>query len=124
MKKFFKTDLTFIVELLSALSFLMMSISIGASESIAANTKNAYFWMVIFFTISFIQFLSLKTQYNLNLLRISMAWITGSLWVALGLGLSNNTLSVPIIMIGLFNIYAFVALIRKATPNWQKFFIQ
>jgi ABC-type phosphate transport system permease subunit len=52
-----------------------------------------------------------------------MAWIAGSLWVSLGLGLTNNMLSVPIIMIGLFNVYAFVELTRKATPNWQKFFL-
>jgi hypothetical protein len=51
-----------------------------------------------------------------------MAWAAGSVWVTLALGSINNVLAVPVLMIGLFNLYAFILLTHRATVDWQKFF--
>lgn len=122
MRNLFKNDLTILVELLSALSFLAMGFSLQVSETMVDNMKNAHFWMTIFFIISSLQILGIKLKFDLSILRICMAWVAGSLWCTLFLQSLNSVLSVPILAIGLFNIYAFVALSKKATFNWQKFF--
>lgn len=120
MKNILKNDITILVELLSAVSFFLMAITLGISETITINSKSPYFWSVVFFILSALQLLGIKLKFELSILRVCMAWIAGSLWCTLYLSALNNVLSIPILLIGLFNIYAFVVLSKKATFDWQK----
>lgn len=115
-------DKTLVVELLSAMAFLVMSISLVVFRNIAPDLNNSPFWISFFFIFSVLQFMGLAFKFDLVLLRVCMAWVAGSTWTWLALVSINNILAIPVMGIGLFNLYAFIVITNRTTIDWKRFF--
>lgn len=115
-------DKTLIVEMLSAMAFLVMSLVLIIFRTIAPELNNSPFWISVFAIFSILQFMGIAFKYDLVLLRICMSWVAGSTWTWLALASINSILAIPVMGIGLFNLYAFVVITNRASIDWSKFF--
>ena len=117
----FLVDKTWLVELASALSFILMSVFF-ASERLNDSSRQVLFWIIIFSIFGFLQLLGVVFGRNLVALRICMAWVAGSSWTWLMYSFNGPTIGVPMLIIGLCNLYAFAVLCSRASINWPLLF--
>lgn len=118
MKTLLQSDKTIIVELLSSLSFFLMSILLMAHD--APKNERSLFWIIILMVFSILQLIGVLLDNKISLLRLSMAWVSGSIWTWLAFSQYNDILSVPAFCIGIFNLYSFIILANKSSDDWHK----
>jgi cytochrome b subunit of formate dehydrogenase len=124
MKDWFLSDKTIGVEFLSAISFCVMGIMLLLSQYDSPSDKSSYFWAAIFLIFSFLQGLSLSFKRELYAVRLTTAWFSGTTWLVLAFTALNNIMAVPVLFIGLFNIYAFIHLANRAKIDWDAYIHQ
>lgn len=118
MKRIIRSEKHMGVELLSAIAFLFMSISmIFSNQNI--DTLNSIFWIILFSVFFVLQLVSVIFKENLLLLRICMTWISGSIWTWVSFSNREFIIIIPMVLIGLWNFISFIDLCNRATFDWQ-----
>ena len=111
-------DKTFVVEIASAIAFILAAISL----SINSQPKADYFWIIIFGIFGVLQLTSLLFKENLVILRICMAWISGSVWSWLTYISFDDAMHATALALGGCNMYAFIVLTNRVTVDWAEYF--
>ena len=124
MKDWFRTDKTIAVEVLSALSFFVMGLALLFAQYTSPDAHSNYFWSIIFLIFSSLQGLSIIFKKEMYVVRVTTAWFSGTTWAVLAFTAINNIMAVPVLFIGLFNIYAFVHLVGRAKIDWTAYIHQ
>lgn len=124
MKDWFLSDKTIAVEVLSALSFFVMGLALLFTQYTSPDSRSNYFWAIIFLIFSTLQGLSIIFKKEMYIVRVVTAWFSGTIWVALAFTAINTIIAVPVLFIGLFNIYAFVHLVSRAKIDWTAYIHQ
>lgn len=118
MKRIIRSEKHMGVELLSAIAFLFISISmIFSNQNI--DTLNSIFWIILFSVFFVLQLVSVIFKENLLLLRICMTWISGSIWTWVSFSNREFIIIIPMVLIGLWNFISFIDLCNRATFDWQ-----
>jgi cytochrome b subunit of formate dehydrogenase len=124
VKDWLRTDKTVAVEVLSAMSFFVMGLALLFSNYASPDTRSNYFWSIIFLIFSTLQGLSIGFKKEMYVVRVTTAWFSGTTWIVLAFTAINNIMAVPVLFIGLFNIYAFVHLVGRAKIDWTAYIHQ
>lgn len=117
---------TRIVEYIGSYSLLIIGffLGIGAIECPPlASIQRVEFWVVTFLNFGLIQFISLLFYPKLEILRAIMSMVTSCTLLWLSLGLSNFHMmisDVPMFLIGLGNMYAFIINTVQIKTVWAK----
>lgn len=118
MKSLFVNEKHIGIEVVSALSFIFMSIYMTLTSK-AIDQQNILFWIVLFFLFSFLQTVGLVFKNNLMFLRICMTWVSGSVWTWISFYNRESAMIVPMLIIGLWNFVSFVNLCNRASIDWH-----
>jgi cytochrome b subunit of formate dehydrogenase len=119
--KWLHPEKTILIETLSALSFFVMGLSLLFLNFESPDTRSSYFWAIIFTIFACLQGLSLIFRKDMYVMRVCTAWFSGTTWAMLSFTTINTIMTVPVLFIGLFNIYAFVYLVSRAKINWAAY---
>ena len=118
MKSLFVNEKHIGIEVVSALSFIFMSIYMTLTSR-AIDQQNILFWIVLFFLFSFLQTVGLVFKNNLMFLRICMTWVSGSVWTWVSFYNRESAMIIPMLIIGLWNFISFVNLCNRASFDWH-----
>jgi len=117
---------TRIVEIVSALALLFLSVIFpftSCSDIPLFLYETKEFWMVVIFSVGFLQFTSLVLYPRLELLRCIMSWINGSFWVWISLSTTFYTVApndIAVFLLGLTNLYGFIININLLGGPWAQ----
>lgn len=118
-----REDKTLIVEALSVLSFLGISLELLLGFS-SPDTRPMIFWLCTLSTIGISQVAAIILRNSHHIFRMVMTFLAGSMWTFLGCATINSITGVPILMIGAFNIYSFYVLSRRNSPRISRIITQ
>lgn len=109
-----KKDRYLIVEILSAITFIIMSLFIWFADVAAPDTRPPLFWILLLAITGVLQGSSLFFIKHLVALRIFMAWIVGSAFLWIAYVNIYNVLVVPMLVLGIVNFVAFIEMCNRA----------
>lgn len=109
------------IEVASAASFILTALGL-ASGTFTDSITISYFWIIMFGIFGLLQSVSLVFRRDLIILRICMAWISGSLWSWMTYINYDHILHIPVLVIGICNLYAFAYLTNHVSIDWNQYF--
>jgi hypothetical protein len=122
MKCFLMRERFLIVEMISAISFFVMSIALTGIKYSSPDGQGSLFWVVLFTVFALLQGAGIAFLRDMILLRIIMTWVAGSVWTWISYANMNSVLVVPMFLVGIANFVSFVDLSNRATIDWREFF--
>lgn len=121
LSSFVKGDRTVVVEILSVISFIGMTIELAFGFS-SPDTRSSIFWLLTMSSIGLLQACSIALRKQYPIFRMSMAFLAGTIWTFLGMTIINSVTAVPILCIGAFNVISFIMIGSRSDEALNKLF--
>jgi hypothetical protein len=103
------------IEKFSAISLFCFSVFLYISDVFTKYTIHNYIWLFALITVASIQYIGIK--FERIILRLVGTWFSFIVWTWLSFATINTVIDIFSVLIGIFNIIAFILLSNRISFN-------